>query len=218
MRARGWVLGFLGLLLAGAAIAGALLQKLSLPAWLTAATGAIAVLVVAILTDPIKEVIKGSVISGSSRAKLLRLHALGVNRRGRLPKVGSYFEPVKLGVHPSLEVPCGSDDSSQLDDVPVYVPRGYDEELEEALQCGGLVILEGRSAAGKTRSAYEAASRLFPDRKLLIPANAKSLEVLADAHVELKGTVIWLDNIEYYLLHGLNARILEALCPAKRGP
>ncbi|MEV7096803.1 hypothetical protein AB0M80_28525 [Amycolatopsis sp. NPDC051045] len=47
-------------------------------------------------------------------------------------------------------------------DLPRYVPRDRDEDLEWAIASGGLVLLHGRAAAGKSRAAAEAVRRLRP--------------------------------------------------------
>ena len=90
-------------------------------------------------------------------------------------------------------------------------------ELTEAFACGGLLIIEGGSAAGKTRMAYEAIRRLTPRRWLIVPAGPTSLRALTDGQVRLRNAVIWLDDVNDYLAAGgLDASVLDALCPPGR--
>ena len=65
-----------------------------------------------------------------------------------------------------------------------YVPRAFDTALDRAVLAGGLVVLEGESVSGKTRSAYEAIRWTVPDRRLIVPSDEQSLTAIADLLVE----------------------------------
>src|SRR3712207_8593336 len=48
-----------------------------------------------------------------------------------------------------------------------YLEREADQELDWLVAEGGVVLVYGRAAAGKTRTAYESIHRLRPDHRLL---------------------------------------------------
>ncbi|HVV14101.1 tetratricopeptide repeat protein [Amycolatopsis sp.] len=123
------------------------------------------------------------------------------------------LDPLRLGVHPAWQLPGG-------EPLPPYVPRTADAELDRALSRGGLVVLQGDSAAGKTRSAYEAvlrnASRLSW-RTLVVPRDTAALRALAGTSIGLTETVLWLDDLDRYLsTDSLDDGLLGALCPPGR--
>lgn len=80
--------------------------------------------------------------------------------------------PDALGAHRALVV-----DGAPA--IPPYVPRDRDAELRAcvlaAADSGGLVVVEGESGAGKTRSAAHALHELLGDRRLFIPDSAEEL-------------------------------------------
>ncbi|QKV73220.1 hypothetical protein [Amycolatopsis sp. Hca4] len=93
---------------------------------------------------------------------------------------------------------------------PQYVPRDRDEDLEWAMASGGLVVLHGRAAAGKSRMAAEAVRRLRPGHDLLVPIDGRALRQVVEAG--LKDTVIWLDDLERFLVPGgLDVGLLQRL-------
>jgi TPR repeat protein len=72
-------------------------------------------------------------------------------------------------------------------------------ELDRALTTSNLVVIVGDSKAGKTRTAFEAIKRLFPDRLLLVPTSPASLSRLADAELRLPESLVWLDELDAFL-------------------
>ena len=95
---------------------------------------------------------------------------------------------------------------------PVYVPRDIDPELDAAIAAGGLVVVLGDSTAGKSRAAYEALARLPADRWLLKPLKRESLGELADNGLQLRDTVVWLNELQDFLgPRGLDVPLLEQL-------
>jgi cellulose synthase operon protein C len=91
---------------------------------------------------------------------------------------------------------------------PPYISRTTaDRELDEALKkANRFVILTGRAKSGKSRTAFEAVRRNFPDYAMLIPArpgDASRLPELLQSYDELAdsnpNTVLWLDDMERFV-------------------
>jgi TPR repeat protein len=125
----------------------------------------------------------------------------------------------ELGVHPALEIadarPAGQ--RGRRDWYPPYVPRDLDEQIDQALTDGGLVIVEGRSGSGKSRAAAEAVRRVMADRQMLIPAHPDELAALSGQPGGLHSAVVWLENLERFGgPGGLDLPMLERLCPQGR--
>ncbi|MEV4146871.1 hypothetical protein AB0J40_24605 [Amycolatopsis sp. NPDC049691] len=100
-------------------------------------------------------------------------------------------------------------------DLPPYVPRDRDEDLDWAIASGGLVLLHGRAAAGKSRAAAEAVRRLRPAHDLLVPVDGPALRQIAESSPELTDTVVWLDDLERFLVPGgLDLGLLQRLAPS----
>ncbi|MGH6654331.1 MAG: hypothetical protein ACRDVE_03895 [Actinocrinis sp.] len=125
----------------------------------------------------------------------------------------------ELGVHPALK-PADAHAAGQAetrDWYPPYVPRDHDGSIDQALTRGGLVVVEGRSGAGKSRAAAEAVRRVAADRLLLIPAHADELKTLSEPPGRLRDAVVWLDNLERFGgPRGLDLPMIERLCPTGR--
>ncbi|WP_414169578.1 hypothetical protein ACMATS_29150 [Streptoverticillium reticulum] len=113
--------------------------------------------------------------------------------------VRSLFEldPIRdLGVHPPM----------QLDEwvgITPYVRRSVDDDLDALLSQGsGFVVLEGNSASGKTRTAYEALARSVEvggERAIVVAKDGISLRALISAGFRLENTVVWLDDLEKFV-------------------
>ncbi|WP_156755270.1 tetratricopeptide repeat protein [Actinokineospora pegani] len=136
---------------------------------------------------------------------MLGLRRLG--RRGRGQRVRD-VGPEQLGVHPAAPVkgsPAGA---------PPYIARDVDPELDALLAGGGLVVIEGDSASGKTRTAAEAARRVLADRALVQPGDAAELRAWAESEQRRADVVVWLDDLERFLVPGgLDSALLAALAP-----
>jgi hypothetical protein len=118
-------------------------------------------------------------------------------------------DPVRdLGVHPAVEIPDGPR-------IPPYVRRSIDVSLDEHMLRGGLIILEGDSAAGKTRTAYEAIRRnwsVLRLRSVITPKDGPSLRACVEAGYRFHRTIVWLDDLERFLqTDGLDAGIIHTL-------
>ncbi|MER7861688.1 tetratricopeptide repeat protein [Amycolatopsis japonica] len=130
---------------------------------------------------------------------------------GELPPV-SGVGLLDLRVKPAIDT--HADDGS---DLPPYVARDIDEDLEWAIHAGGMVLLHGPAAVGKSRAAAEALRRLRPAHKLLVPDGGPALREIVDAEVDLSETVLWLDDLERYLgADGLDVGLLQRMCPSGR--
>lgn len=81
-----------------------------------------------------------------------------------------------------------------------------------------MLLLVGDSTAGKTRSAYEALSAVLPEAELVVPTSPEELgplvEVLLQRANEGRSRVLWLDDLEHYLVlksSGFNLVMLRDL-------
>ncbi len=97
---------------------------------------------------------------------------------------------------------------------PPYVRRDVDNRLEDAFKSESFVLIVGPSKAGKSRTAFEAINRVFPDHKLITPRKATSLADLfkLDPPLDLNPypAVLWLDDLERYLDEGtLDSKMLD---------
>ena len=134
------------------------------------------------------------------------------NRAGRLRRVRECTDAVALGVHPAAPADELSADTSRL---PPNVRRDAQADLEKIFGLGGMVIIEGPSTAGKSRLAYECMQTCSGNRWLIVPAAPTPLQELVKAAVPLKKAVIWLDDVEQYLVGGgLDGTVLDGLCPS----
>ncbi|MFJ5593210.1 hypothetical protein ACIQCG_26100 [Streptomyces noursei] len=109
----------------------------------------------------------------------------------------SELDPIRdLGVHPPM----------QLDEwvgITPYVRRSVDDDLDALLSKGsGFVVLEGNSASGKTRTAYEALARnveVVGERAIIVAKDGISLRALISAGFRLENTIVWLDDLEKFV-------------------
>jgi hypothetical protein len=132
--------------------------------------------------------------------------------QGGLPRVRDVL-PAQLGVKAAI----GSTGPAARNALP-YLGREANQELGWLLASGGVVVLvHGRAAAGKTRTAYEAINRLRPGHGLLVPLSGQALRELANSGKQLRNVVVWLEDLEPYLTPGgLDRSVVERLCPPGR--
>ncbi|HZV73234.1 MAG TPA: tetratricopeptide repeat protein [Conexibacter sp.] len=104
-----------------------------------------------------------------------------------------------------------------------YEPRDADRDLRDALTKASarngvqLIVVTGRSKAGKSRCALEAVSATVPEGWLLAPASViehpKALAELAAEKLSLPGPIVlWLDDLEAWARpDGLTPKILRQM-------
>ncbi|MEV7192503.1 tetratricopeptide repeat protein [Streptomyces sp. NPDC093510] len=124
--------------------------------------------------------------------------------------VAGAWEPLAAGVHPSLP-------DAGNHRVPPYVARDVDERIrgcvEETARRGGLVVLVGDSAAGKTRALFEAVRTVLPNHRVCAPPPDEDMSYAVTSVENHDGPcVVWLDDLERFLRPGgLGAGLLAAL-------
>lgn len=139
-------------------------------------------------------------------------------RHGQVPLVQD-LKPIDLGVKPAIEIDSDKSDESpdHTSGLPPYAVRDGDSALEAALARGGFVLLHGRAASGKSRSAYETIRRVRGTSNLLAPAHPTAIRELWDAGHHVANSIVWLDDLEQYLVPGgLDIGLLEQICPSGR--
>lgn len=119
-------------------------------------------------------------------------------------------DPIALGAH---RVP----EAAGLPELVAYVPRDADQELRGRLGLlvgkGGLLLVTGDSAAGKTRSLSEAMRAGLDGWSVCRPdPDADLTGVAASAARQSVRCVLWLDDLQMYLRpDGLTPRLLDEL-------
>jgi TPR repeat protein len=118
-----------------------------------------------------------------------------------LRTVSAVIDPALLGIHPAipLAVPVPGLDSR----LPAYIERDIDVRLRRALReefaLGGFILLVGRAASGKSRTAYEAVRAEMPDWRIFMPNEAAEVNGLAEAELGDGRIVVWVDDLESIL-------------------
>ena len=76
-----------------------------------------------------------------------------------------------------------------------YIRRDAEGEARSHLEAGQPLLLVGSSMVGKTRMAVSFIRGMFADRTLVMPDSMSALASLDAADVELRGAVIFLDDV-----------------------
>jgi uncharacterized protein len=182
------------------------------PSWTMATISALAALGV-LLLDPIKKLWGDWLQRSSEHHKILQAHLRMRSKKGKVQRVcecSTNQDALALGVHPA----ASTDGDKGL--LPPYVHRNAHDNIGEQLSvdASGIVIIEGPSAAGKSRLAFQVMQEYLSDRWLIVPEDTHALLEIRKAQVALTNAVIWLDDVERYLTTGgLTPGILDALCP-----
>lgn len=114
-------------------------------------------------------------------------------------------DPLALGIFPART-------ATHCAQGAPYVARDADESVQKAARNGGIVVVYGPPRAGKSRTAYEAARVVLPDRPVVIPDGGAALRrAVQDASfVPPDGAVWWLDDLERFMQQ-LEGTVVEAL-------
>ncbi|NKI40226.1 dsDNA nuclease domain-containing protein [Streptomyces physcomitrii] len=122
---------------------------------------------------------------------------------------GAYDPIADLGVH----LPTRRTDWK---DLPRYVSRSVDTELDEALSRGGFVVIEGNSAAGKSRTGYEGLRRnaeVLGWKAVVVPSSGQALRDLLTSGHDFSNSIVWLDDLEQFMgKGGVDAGLVRSLC------
>jgi TPR repeat protein len=176
-----------------------------IPVWVGVIVVAVATAVAAAGSSKITEVVAGWL--SPRRNNVLRRHyEAGPDGRGpgRVRQAAAVF----LGVHAAETL-----DGDPTDFLPAYVRRDAHDRLEAAVRSGGFVVIEGRSASGKTRLAFEVMRAAIPDHLLLLPHGGQALAELGDAGGAPRRSVVFLDNLERFTSDGaVDWGLIELLC------
>ncbi len=150
------------------------------------------------------------------RTALERERALAAALRNNLGERVQDGDPYRLGVERSLYSEAGG---------APYTPRELDVKLDQLLaeagDSGGLVALKGAPKAGKTRTLWEAIQRHLADYQLVAVRSpvsgegdeSRPLQVVVD-NLDLLPAgrkVVWLDDAQDHLGHGLTLSALKTL-------
>lgn len=109
----------------------------------------------------------------------------------------------QLGVHPAItEV--------------TYRARDLDDQLDKTVGEGRAVLLVGDSMAGKSRMAAELVRTRFAHRPIVIPSPHDGLARLFGQGGPPPGSVVWLDDLERFVVDGgIDPRSLEQLLASR---
>ncbi|WP_228010889.1 RNA polymerase sigma factor [Nonomuraea phyllanthi] len=138
----------------------------------------------------------------------------GASTAGRwstMPLAGD-ADPLKLGVHPAINVPSADGV------LPSYVERDVDQEVralvERGIEQGGMILLVAGPGAGKSRVAFEAVRQSASRARLFHPYDMDELRQMA---MDPPGPMlVWLDEMQRYLEgpDGLEAAVVRRLIDA----
>ena len=218
---RDWLIGTLGttvMLLAVASVAllamGAALTWANKHSLVSAAYVSAAVAAAPVVTKLGRSTSKSTLSQLQQRHKARKLLLVSPGQQYKPLRVAA-VNPAHLRIHPA-GVTTGA---SALTPVP-YVKRDLHDTLAELIAAGSFVLLQGGSAVGKSRLAFEAARSAVPQWKMVVPepptTTPGALASLAD--LAPTRTLVWLDDLQRYLTpDGLTERVLDRLVSPQRG-
>lgn len=118
------------------------------------------------------------------------------------PRPVALWSPKQLGVHPAVMGVPGRTPGDFV--LPAYIERPHDAKTRRHLallaekEITGLVVIRGQSCTGKTRTAYEAVNRVFPEWGLVFPKDADSLLAVLAADAFERDTILWLNEAQSF--------------------
>ncbi|MFB6724618.1 tetratricopeptide repeat protein [Kribbella sp. NPDC056345] len=119
------------------------------------------------------------------------------------------WNALAAGIHPAR-----AEDASEA--ITPYVTRDIDQQLRidlsSAAERGGLILLVGQSASGKSRTAFEALRAELPEHRVATPAGRPDLAAVLNAVRKTPlPCVLWLDELDVFLgPGGLDHNVLRA--------
>jgi TPR repeat protein len=189
------------------------------PAWATAGAGAVLALAASM----------GRKIIDAISARLAEPFE-GLARRSALKRavfvsalrVGGSRNRVALNIHPAIPLPDHADAGLSVD-FPEYVTRDIDADLRAwvrgHVRTGGMVVLAGDAAAGKTRCLYEALCEVVPDWRMPHVDTGAQLNAMVREQVNLSQVVLWLDELQkFFADDALTAGSVRQLIAGRLGP
>ncbi|MGW1767312.1 tetratricopeptide repeat protein [Streptomyces sp. NPDC002073] len=135
------------------------------------------------------------------------------------PRPVRKWSAARLGVHPAIPgKPSAAAPGPAGFVLPAYVERRHDTDLHSHLATAvvegaapTLVVVEGPSCTGKTRTCHHALERVVPDYfNLLFPADAASLLAVLNADALDPNTVLWLNEAQQFLDDGPHGEAVAA--------
>jgi hypothetical protein len=134
----------------------------------------------------------------------------------------SAVDPLTIGIDPAVS--ARPSDSG----LPPYVPRQIDQVLSDAIvaalngSVAWLVVIEGESKIGKSRTLFEAL-RAYPgaNRLLLVAPNyrhaPRSILLPHEIVAISSPQVLWLDDLELFLNQGVTLNVMREWQAGRRG-
>lgn len=127
-----------------------------------------------------------------------------------------------LGIWPVLALSGRAGDPAGLPELPPYVLRDHDEEIDAQLTetASRMIVVTGDSCTGKSRALYEALLRHEEVRSwgMRCPAGPSQLmDLLASGQVSPR-TVLWLNDLEQFLLPAEGEHVAGGLLELLRDP
>ncbi|OEJ21775.1 hypothetical protein AR457_40780 [Streptomyces agglomeratus] len=125
--------------------------------------------------------------------------------------ISQYADPFALEVHRAIDLRSPVGDGHGLPLLPLYIARAHDAQLHEIVQRAAegvsqLAVLVGESSSGKTRACWEAVQALPAGWRLWHPfAPSRPEAALRDLDHVRPCTVVWLNEIQHYLLTATKA-------------
>jgi tetratricopeptide (TPR) repeat protein len=213
----GWryevLLALLAALAAVVALASQIFNVFSFPIWVRIVLLALAVVLA--LAGPVLKLRSTQLEKARSWTRQVRgLLEVPLGVTGQLPRL-SALSPYRLGVSPSR---YGSEE--RRGDDPYVSRRVKDDELDQALCSEGFVLVVGDSKSGKSRTAYEAATRLRHvdrphDPRVLVPKSTdlleQSLELDPPLDLDPEPALLWLDDLTESEPAALTPALLDRL-------
>src|SRR5262245_17106250 len=152
-----------------------------------------------------------AVFSGLAAARQRRADTAKAARQALQGTTGRAGDILPLGAEADLEVRV----HRAVLALP-YIHRDAEEKVARLLSAGQPVLLVGPSMVGKTKLAATVIREIFASRRVVIPDTKEALAAMDAADVTLRGTVIFLDDLNRLIgAGGITDGALQRLAAAK---